>query len=348
MKKEFLDLLRCPDCSKSQWGLEILTSDEREIREGSLQCLSCRRTFEIREGILNALGEKLPEEVAHEKGHAESFDYLVTAQGEKCPINRDTLTQFRSLFLCLPAGDGSHFFKAGGSFDNQAGNAERFFKSLDLLNLKGSERVLEVGASFGWGSWRFAQRGCSVAALDVSNYLMAADLYFEEDGSYFERLMADMNVLPFKDRSFDIIFSHSVIHHCKDLGKLFSEFHRVLKSGGRVVALHECAFGILEDKSGKALQEAIDEGFNENAYTIPQWRQGARRGGFKKVKLHFFSFVEDYLYRKKLRGAPVTSKLRMAAWIQRNTLLHRLVNAMSIIPRIFLRPKAWMIIASKP
>ncbi|MBI3312723.1 MAG: class I SAM-dependent methyltransferase [Candidatus Omnitrophica bacterium] len=347
MKKTLPDLLRCPGCSKSQWKLDVRAEDEREIREGMLKCGACEKTFEIRNGILNTLGENLPEEVAHEKEHAESFGYLVTAEGQKHPINPETFTQFRHLFLSLPAGDGSHFFQPGGSFDNQAGNAERFFKTLDLLNLTGGQKVLEVGASFGWSSWRFTQRGCSVVALDVTNYLMAADLYFEEDGNYFERVTADMSVLPFKDESFDIIFSHSVIHHCKDLGKLFGEFARVLKPGGRVVALHECAFGIFEDKSGKALQEAIDEGFNENAYTIPEWKKGAHQGGFKKVKLHFFSFIEDYLYRKKLRGAPMTAKLRLAAWIQRNAFLHPLLNALSVIPRIFLRPKAWMIIATK-
>ncbi|MBI3312990.1 MAG: class I SAM-dependent methyltransferase [Candidatus Omnitrophica bacterium] len=348
MKKEILEWLRCPDCRKSDWKLEVLTENEREIREGKLKCGSCPKTLEIKGGILDVLGTELPEEVAHEKEHAEAFGYLVTAEGEKCPINRETLDRFRDLFISLPAGDGSHFFKSGGSFDNQAGNAERFFKTLDLLKLKGGDRVLEVGASFGWSAWRFAQRGCSVVALDVTNYLMAADLYFEEDGNYFERVMADMSILPFKDETFDIIFSHSVIHHCKDLGRLFSEFRRVLRPGGRVVALHECAFGILEDKSGKALQEAIHEGFNENAYTVPEWMQGARRGGFKKIKLHFFSFIEDYIYRKKLRGAPATTpKMRLAAWIQRSPFFHGLINSLSVIPRIFLRPKAWMIIASK-
>ena len=347
MKKEFADSLRCLDCKKSQWRLDIISQDTREIREGKLTCDSCGREYEIQNGILNALGAKLPEEVAHEKEHAESFGYLVTAQGEKHPINPNTIHQFSDIFLSLPAGDGSHFFQPGGSFDNQAGNAERFFKTLDLLKLTGQEKVLEVGASFGWSSWRFAQRGCSVTALDVTNYLMTADLYFEKDGSYFDRLMADMSVLPFKDQTFDIIFSHSVIHHCQDLAKLFSEFHRVLNPGGRVVALHECAFGLLEDKSGKALQEAIHEGFNENAYTIPQWKKGALDGGFQRVDLHFFSFIDDYVCRKRLRNARMTFKLRLALWVQSQPALHRFLNKISEIPRIILRPKSWLMAAVK-
>ncbi len=346
MRKNLLTHLRCLDCSKSDWNLKTKLENEREVREGDLQCASCGANYVIQGGILCMLRE-LSHEVAHEKEHAESFGYLETAKGEKHPINRETIHQFRHLFLSLPAGDGSDYFKPGGSFDNQAGNAERFFKTLEMLKLTGKERVLEVGASFGWGSWRFAQKGCDVVALDVTDYLMTGDLYMEADGSFFNRMTGDMNRLPFRDESFDIIFSHSVIHHCKDIGVLFSEFRRVLRPNGRVVALQECAFGIFEDKSGKALQEAIHEGFNENAYTLSQWKKGAKAGGFKDVELHFFSFVDDYVNRKKLRGAPLTPKLKAAQWIQTQPALHRLINFLSIGPRILLRPKSWMLIATK-
>ncbi|MBI3317434.1 MAG: class I SAM-dependent methyltransferase [Candidatus Omnitrophica bacterium] len=347
MKKDLLNILKCVGCGQSNWALKADLENEREIRQGEVRCLSCTRFYEIRDGVLLCLASQLPEEVAHEKEHAESFGYLITEKGEKHPINPQTIREFKDLFLSLPAGDGSHYFKPGGSFDNQAGNAERFFQTLDLLNLTGKEHVLEVGASFGWASWRFAQKGCEVVALDVTHYLTTADLYFEKDGTYYERVMADMSTLPFRDESYDIIFSHSVIHHCKDLKKLFQEFHRVLRPGGRVVALHECAFGIFEDKSGKALQEAIHEGFNENAYTLPQWKKGALEGGFRKVKFHFFSFIEGYTYRKKLRGAKMTLKLKLALRIQNTPWLHALLNRFSMPARILLRPKAWMIMAFK-
>ena len=346
MRKSLLSTLQCLNCLKSEWDLDIASSNEREIRDGCLRCHSCHTTYIINEGILNMLRE-LPEEVAHEKEHAESFGYLKTEDGESHPINRQTIQRFRHLFLALPQGNGSSIFKPGGSFDNQAGNAERFFKTIEMLDLTGKEKVLELGASFGWGSWRFAQHGCEVVALDVSNYLMASDLYFAEDGSYFERVMADMNNLPFANDSFDLIFSHSVIHHCKDLGKLFSEFHRVLRPKGRIVALHECAFGIFENKSGAALQDAIHEGFNENAYTLPQWKKGARHGGFRDIQLHFFSMADDYIYRKALRGAHSTFKTKLARWIQSHPSLNRFINQLSILPRILFRPKAWMIIAKK-
>ncbi|MDP3920007.1 MAG: class I SAM-dependent methyltransferase [Candidatus Omnitrophota bacterium] len=343
MKRELIIKLPNP----TDWELKVTVENDREIRQGEIRSKSSGKTYAIVDGIVHTLGDHLAEEVQHEKEHAESFSYFQDDHGNPCPITRETLERNRNLFISLPKGDGSQHFQPGGGFDNQAGNATRFFKTLDFLNLKGGESVLEVGASFGWSSWRFAQRGCDVVALDVTNYLMAADLYFEEDGSYFERVSGDMNNLPFGDETFDLIFSHSVIHHCKELGPLFGEFRRVLKPGGRVVAIHECAFGLLEDKSGKALQEAIDEGFNENAYTLPQWKKGAHDGGFKNVQLHFFNFIDCYIDRKELRSAPQTWKLKLAYWLKAHSRLSALVNQLSILPRIILRPKSWMIIATK-
>ncbi|MCB9799796.1 MAG: class I SAM-dependent methyltransferase [Candidatus Omnitrophica bacterium] len=344
MKKELLQKLQFNQ--NTDWDLTVFEEDAREIRKGVLRCKGQNKEFMIEDGILNMLCD-LPPEVVHEKEHAEQFDYLVMRDGEKAPINRATIEKHKELFLSLPAGDGSSLFKPGGSFDNQGGNAERFFKTLELLNLTGKEKILEVGTSFGWASRRFAQKGCDVVGLDVTNYMMAADYFFDEDGIYFDRVMSDMSQLPFKNETFDLIFSHSVIHHCKDLAKLFSEFARVLKPGGRVVALHECSFGLLEDKSGKALQEAIDDGFNENAYTVPQWKKGALQGGFSQFKTHFFSFIDDYVYRKELRQAKETFKLRLAKAIQKIPVLNALLNGLSVWPRILLRPKAWLFIATK-
>jgi SAM-dependent methyltransferase len=347
MKREFLGDLRCLVCGKKDWELEKVFEDSLEIRKGGLRCRGCMKVYPIDEGVLNMLEDALPAEVAHEKNHAESFEYLVAEDGKKFPINRHTIQSHRHLFLSLPAGDGSHFFRPGGSFDNQAGNAGRFFQTLDRLNLNGQERVLELGASFTWASREFAKRGCRVVALDITRYLETADLYMQTDAIYYERVMADMSRLPFDDECFDMIFSHSVIHHCKDLAKLFSELRRVLKTGGRMVALHECSFGLLENKSGKALQQAIDDGFNENAYTVPQWEKGARRGGFRKIRLHFFSLIDSYVDRKKIRGAKRTFKLAAAEWLLKYPWIDRFLNWLSIAPRVLLRPKAWMLIAEK-
>jgi SAM-dependent methyltransferase len=46
---------------------------------------------------------------------------------------------------------------------------------------------------------------------------------------------ADAEALPFADASFDLVLGHAVLHHLPDLDRSFSEFHRVLKPGGRIL-----------------------------------------------------------------------------------------------------------------
>jgi ubiquinone/menaquinone biosynthesis C-methylase UbiE len=50
-------------------------------------------------------------------------------------------------------------------------------------------------------------------------------------------IRADLNHLPFSDRSFDLIFSRSVLEHLKDPCRTFRELARVLKPGGAMVLI---------------------------------------------------------------------------------------------------------------
>ena len=90
MKKALLDSLKCRTCQKSQWELRADYQDEREVREGTLQCTGCQATYPIHRGILNTI-QVLSEEVAHEKEHAESHGYIETSDGTKHPINEETI-----------------------------------------------------------------------------------------------------------------------------------------------------------------------------------------------------------------------------------------------------------------
>src|ERR1700759_5222767 len=46
---------------------------------------------------------------------------------------------------------------------------------------------------------------------------------------------ADAASLPFADESFDLVLGPAVLHHLPNLRRAFSEFHRVLRPGGRIV-----------------------------------------------------------------------------------------------------------------
>ena len=62
MRRDLMDILRCPACK----GTLILTVDEEEgteIMRGTLQCEDCHGTYPIRDGIPNLLPPELRDPV---------------------------------------------------------------------------------------------------------------------------------------------------------------------------------------------------------------------------------------------------------------------------------------------
>ncbi len=100
------------------------------------------------------------------------------------------------------------------------------------------DRSLEIGAGTGYFSLHLLMSGVVARATctDISPGMVsalkqnAARLQLDVDAR-----VADAERLPFADASFDLVVGHAVLHHLPDLGRAFSEFHRVLKPGGTIV-----------------------------------------------------------------------------------------------------------------
>jgi len=103
-----------------------------------------------------------------------------------------------------------------------------------LPDLKG-KKVLDIGCGEGSDCAFYLESGAtSVAGLDASIELIekAKKKYAGIDFQWgvFEKL-------PFKDGSFDFVLSKYAIMTSADLGPIFSEVYRVLKSGGTFTML---------------------------------------------------------------------------------------------------------------
>ncbi len=103
---------------------------------------------------------------------------------------------------------------------------------------QGFDRSLEVGAGTGYFSLNLVQAGIvrEATCTDISPGMVrtlaanAARLGLE-----VKTARADAESLPFPDESFDLVLGHAVLHHLPDLARAFSEFHRLLRPGGRIV-----------------------------------------------------------------------------------------------------------------
>lgn len=109
---------------------------------------------------------------------------------------------------------------------------------IDALEVT-DKRVLEIGLGEGSDSERLIRRGACWSGVDltaesverVRARLMLRELPYEElrQGSVLD--------LPFADDTFDMVFSHGVLHHVPNIKQAQSEIHRVLRPGGELIVM---------------------------------------------------------------------------------------------------------------
>jgi SAM-dependent methyltransferase len=99
-------------------------------------------------------------------------------------------------------------------------------------------RVLEIGCGLGTDGAQFARAGASYTGVDLTEAAVAlARRNFELQNLAGEFRTADAENLDFADDSFDLVYSHGVLHHTPDTERAVKEIHRVLRPGGRAVVM---------------------------------------------------------------------------------------------------------------
>jgi SAM-dependent methyltransferase len=99
-------------------------------------------------------------------------------------------------------------------------------------------RVLEIGCGVGTDGLQFARAGATYTGVDLT--AAAVDLArknFDSAGVPGEFRVSDAENLDFAGDSFDIVYSHGVLHHTPDIEAAVREVHRVLKPGGRAIVM---------------------------------------------------------------------------------------------------------------
>ncbi len=99
-------------------------------------------------------------------------------------------------------------------------------------------RVLEIGCGLGTDGARFARAGAVYTGVDLTEAAVSlARRRFELEGLPGEFRVADAEALEFADGSFDLVYSHGVLHHTPDARAAVREVHRVLAPTGRAVVM---------------------------------------------------------------------------------------------------------------
>jgi len=102
----------------------------------------------------------------------------------------------------------------------------------------GGEDVLEIGGGLGIDLAQFARHGSRVTDVDLSaGHLALAEEHFRLRGLTGRFVHHDGEDLPFADASFDLVYTNGVIHHTPNTRTMVEEIRRVLRPGGRVIAM---------------------------------------------------------------------------------------------------------------
>ncbi|MEE2752999.1 MAG: class I SAM-dependent methyltransferase [Candidatus Latescibacterota bacterium] len=111
-------------------------------------------------------------------------------------------------------------------------------KCLDDIEFRG-KRVLEVGLGQGADSEQIVRRGARWSGIDVTRAsVQRVQARFALRSLKAESLQVGSAVdLPFEDESFDLVYSHGVLHHIPNIFMAQAEISRVLKPEGRLVAM---------------------------------------------------------------------------------------------------------------
>jgi SAM-dependent methyltransferase len=99
-------------------------------------------------------------------------------------------------------------------------------------------KVLEIGCGMGTDGAQFARAGADYTGIDLTNAAVElARKRFAASELKGDFLVSDGENLDFANDSFDLVYSHGVLHHTPDIEAAVREIHRVLKPGGRAMVM---------------------------------------------------------------------------------------------------------------
>jgi SAM-dependent methyltransferase len=193
--------------------------------------------------------------------------------------------------------DYEAFFKRYDEF--RYSREGHILRRLDAIDFKG-KRVLEIGLGQGADAEQIIRRGAIWSGLDLTpESVERVSTRLRLRGLPYERLECGSALaIPFKDNTFDIVFSHGVLHHIPNVRQAQREIARVLKPNGRLIAMLYAR---------RSLNYLVAIAVVRRLAIIPLYLVGAKPGGI--VGGHLANARREGLWRY----------LKMSNFIHRNT-----------------------------
>ena len=186
------------------------------------------------------------------------------------------------------------------------------------------ERVLEIGGGIGTDLAQFAANGADVTDLDLSSgHLDLARENFRLRGLKGTFQHQDAETLPFDDGTFDLVYTNGVIHHTPNTARLVDEIYRVLKPGGRVIAM------VYAERSLHYWGvQVFRYGLREQR--LSQWSMGEIMSQGVEISTHQARPLVKVYNRARLRA--LFHRFHNASIVQRQITRPELVGPLRVLP----------------
>lgn len=199
MKKTLMKIIVCPSCNKN---LQLLIQKKinEDILEGKLKCKNCKKQYSITEGIPRM---------------ALNFD--------ECNVKR-----IKKRTAAVWGYQWTYFT------DLLKESEEQFLRWLTPMKKEDfkNKLVLDAGCGTGRHAYLSSKFGAKVIAIDLGEGVVTAKNLNKNNN--VEVIQADIYNLPFKNNTFDFIYSIGVIHHLPNPQKGVESLNKKLKSGKEI------------------------------------------------------------------------------------------------------------------
>jgi len=209
VRRQILDLLRCPRCRQGRLQAE---SDAPELVFGPLRCPECQASYPVAEGVADLVADR---------GAASAFQ-----RGLEQPLIARSYERYVRPAIQMAI--------ARRRFDRDS----EFLLYRSLLG-RPEGPVLDLGSGTGLFARRLARDPelAAVVGMDVSKAMLEeAVAQSREAGVPVDFVRAEAPFLPFQDQTLGAVLQSGSLHLIEDVSRLFLEVGRVLRPGGRFVA----------------------------------------------------------------------------------------------------------------
>jgi ubiquinone/menaquinone biosynthesis C-methylase UbiE len=152
-----------------------------------------------------------------------------------------------------------------------------------LLQPMPDDNMLDVACGGGHTALRFSPLVRSVVASDLTMVMLKkAQEYISEEGGVDNVTFreADAEDLPFPAGAFTLLTCRIAPHHFPDVTRALSEFHRVLRRGGRIAIVDTVLPDDPEIATWYQEMEQMRDPTHIQAFTEEDWKEMVQEAGF--------------------------------------------------------------------